>query len=56
MYTTLVSGCPLDVRLSATEGGHLKEWFLQAATRGVRDRWPLMGACLGMQKSTAVPQ
>lgn len=50
MYTTLVSGCPLDVRLSATEGCHLKEWFLQAATRGVRDRWPLMGACLAHNK------
>ena len=31
--------------MSVTGAGRLREWFSQAATRGVGDRWPLAGAC-----------
>ena len=42
----LVSGHPRDgIKMSVTGAGRLREWFSQAATRGVGDRWPLTGAC-----------
>ena len=37
---------PWDAKkASITGAGHLQGWCLQAAFRGVRDRWPLTGAC-----------
>ena len=42
----LVSGHPQDAKkVSVTGAGRLREWFSQAATRGVGDRWPLTWAC-----------
>ena len=32
-------------KVSVIGAGRLREWFSQAATRGVGDRWPLTGAC-----------
>lgn len=41
----LVSGHAWEAKkVSVTGDGRLREWFLQAATRVVKDRWPLMGA------------
>ena len=40
----LESGHPRDaIKMSVTGAGRLREWFSQASTRGVEDRWPLAG-------------
>ena len=40
----LVRGNPRDaMKMSVIGAGRLREWFSEATTRGVADRWPLRG-------------
>ena len=42
----LVSGRPRYAEnVSVTGAGRLQQWFSYAATRDVKDRWPITGAC-----------